>query len=200
MSYQTFPTTMQFGQSITRIPHFDTRIISYGGKVRQRISMSATAWYEIVCRFENITSTYADVLMAFFEARKGAFEAFYFQNPEEAWRATPWVGNTTYATGAIVRPTTINNRSYKVVTGGISAATEPHWPTNVNGSIADNYVIWRENTYTVTFAEDTINAEYFVYELYNFGTVRLIEVSDISSDVSIADSEQSQAAGKVTFT
>jgi hypothetical protein len=120
--------------------------------------------------------------MSFFEARKGAFEAFYFQNPEEAYRPTKWTPSTAYLTGAIIRPTVINDRSYKATTGGIShASSQPTWPTGVNGTVTDgtapNQITWTENTYLVTFAEDTLNAEYFSYTLYTLGEVRLIQVS-----------------------
>jgi hypothetical protein len=172
-----FPMTTPFSYSVTRIPHFDTRSINYGGKVRQRVSFSANPWYEIVCRFDNITDVIADGVMTFFEARKGSYEAFLLQNPEEAYRSTKWVPNTAYAVNSIRRPITINDHSYKVISGGVSATAEPSWTTTPNATVSDGSIVWAENTYLVTFAEDSMNAEYFTYAMYSMGEVRMIQVS-----------------------
>jgi hypothetical protein len=182
MPYATFPLTVRF-ESIVRIPHFDTRTTPFGGKSRQRVSLGSAPWYEIVGKIDPYTDpAVADTLMAFFEARKGSFEAFYFQNVEEAWRPVPWLPLTTYPVNAIVRPVTATDRSYKATVGGISSAAEPTWPITVNGTVSDgsspNVITWRENTYLVTFSDDILNAEYVEEMLYSFGEIRFIEASE----------------------
>ena len=77
--------------------------------------------------------------MDFFEARKGSFEAVYFQNPEEAYRPVWWLANTAYPKNSIVWPTTYTGRSYKASTGGTShATTQPTWPTSIIWPISTN--------------------------------------------------------------
>jgi hypothetical protein len=178
MSTQTFPTTIIFNYPFIKIPEFRTNIISYGNKVEQRIAMDSAARYSFSGTLARRDAASANQILAFFEARKGSCESFYLQSPEEALRGTTWAAGTVYTAGLIVRPTTINNRSYKCTVGGTShAATEPVWPTTVNGTVADNTVTWAENTYLVRFKEDSINQEYFRYMLYTFGVVKFIQVS-----------------------
>lgn len=50
--------------------------------------------------------------------------AFYPYTVEDDWEAS-----TTYALGAVVKPTTLNGLEYVCITAGDSDATEPTWPT-----------------------------------------------------------------------
>jgi hypothetical protein len=36
---------------------------------------------------------------------------------------------------------------------------------------------WKENTLTVRFAEDTLNMDYFQYNLYDLGQIEFVEVN-----------------------
>jgi hypothetical protein len=174
VTYQTFPTDIFFSK-VRRIPHFDTSFVGRG-KNEQRISWSADPQYEIAATLENFSEEDADRVMAFFEARRGAFEGFYFQNPEESFRGTTWQSLKAYSLKQIVRPIAINNRSYKVTIAGTSGVSQPTFPTTVNGTVADGTVTWRENTYLVRFKEDIINADYFSYQLYNLGEISFMEL------------------------
>jgi hypothetical protein len=127
-------------------------------------------------QFELLDPSEADEILAFFIARKGAYEAFYLQLLEEAYRSTVWTASTVYSVGDIVRPVTANGRSYKCTTGGTSGSSQPTWPTTFHGTVGDGSVVWTENSYLVRFEEDIINFDYFSYSLYNLGTLTFIEV------------------------
>jgi hypothetical protein len=178
MSYENFPTIIPWAYTIKRIPIFDTSIINYGNKVEQRIANAAEPRYKIVANFsKDIIDSKADEIMAFFEARKGSFGAFYLQNPEESYRGTIWQANHVYIIGNIIRPVTANGRSYKCTVAGTSHSSAPTFPTTPNGTVVDNTVTWRENSYLVRFEIDELNAEYFQYSFYRLGEITFLEVS-----------------------
>lgn len=172
---ETFPTSVLLSYPIIKTPVFETQIISFGGGLEQRIKKAPTPTYKFKCTLENAESGDAETVMLFFEARGGSYESFFFRNPEECYGNRVWVAETEYAVGQIVRPVVANGRSYKCTTAGISGSSEPTWPTTENGSVADGGAAWTENSYTVRFLEDEINAEYFNYHLYNFGTFEMVE-------------------------
>jgi hypothetical protein len=176
MSIQTFPTIPP-SYTLTKTPTFKTNIISYGNKVEQRIAMNEYPQYQFKIRFENLEIGSADQIMAFFEARKGSYEAFYFLNAEEIYRDNVWTRVTTYTLGQIIRPVTANGHSYKCTTAGTSGTSAPTFPTTLNGTVSDSGVVWTENTYLVRFHDDALNSEYFQYNLYNLNEITLIEVS-----------------------
>lgn len=160
-----------------RIPMFDTTILRYGSRVEQRLANLATPYHKFVVQVQIRTLTITNTILAFFVARKGSYEAFYFQNSEEAYGDRAWVANTVYAVGDIVRPTTANGRSYKCTTAGTShGSTQPTWPTTYHGTVADNTVTWTENSYLVRFEEDALNLEGVFRNLYDLGEITLIEV------------------------
>lgn len=53
-----------------------------------------------------------------------------------------WEGTTAYVLGDTVIPTTPNGFRYEVTTAGITAGTEPSWPTSIGSTVADGGVIW----------------------------------------------------------
>ena len=53
-----------------------------------------------------------------------------------------WLPNTTYAPYQYVQPTVENGYQYMVIDGGISASTEPTWPTTVNDTVSDGGIEW----------------------------------------------------------
>jgi hypothetical protein len=176
MSYENFPTT-KWSYSLIKIPFFDTTIIGYGNKVEQRIGNVSLPRYKFKAKFKRFTDEMADNIMAFFEARKGSLEAFYLQNPEEAYRKAAWQADHVYIIGNIIHPVTINGRSYKCTVAGTSHSSAPTFPTIPNETVADNTVTWRENTYLVRFEVDYINLEYFKYSFYDLGEITFLEVS-----------------------
>jgi len=171
----TFPTTVLLSYPVIKTPTFETLIIGYGGGVEQRIKLSPTPRYKFKCTLESKETSDAETVSLFFEARGGSYESFYFRNPEECYGDRAWKPSTTYAVGQIVRPTTANGRSYKCTTAGASGSGEPTWPVTENGTVNDGAAVWTENSYTVRFMEDEINAEYFNYYLFTFGAFELIE-------------------------
>lgn len=171
-------TIAQRLQRIVKTPTFRTTTINYGNKVEQRIANDSLPRYKFQCQFnEHLTDTVMDEIMAFFEARKGSYEAFYLSSLYEAYRPLIWTPATAYVAGNIRRPTTINGKSYRCTVGGTSHSSEPVWPTTVGGTVTDNTVTWKENTYLVRFESDLINAEYVHYNLATYGTINMIEVS-----------------------
>lgn len=178
MSYTTFPLNSQI-KSITRIPMFRTGIINYGNKVEQRYAKDSLPRHKFQIEFiAKISDANIDVLLAFFYARKGSFEAFYLQSIDEITRSLTWQPGTAYAAGSIVRPTVRNGHSYLCAIGGTShAANQPTWPTTENQTVVDNTVTWKENSYLVRFEQDLINVEYLHYLVATLGQLTLIEVS-----------------------
>lgn len=175
---ETFPTIIPWAYTVTRTPLFNTTIVNYGNKVEQRIANAGVPQYRFKLNFsKKIVDEKADEILAFFAARKGSFEAFYLQNPEEAYRSRKWKASTEYIYGDIVRPVTPNGRSYKCTVAGMSGGSEPAWPTAVGGTVVDGTATWKENTYLVRFEIDSVNAEYFQYSFYNLGEISLLEVA-----------------------
>lgn len=176
-----FPS-VRSSYSVVKVPQFQTLIVKYGNWVEQRRALQTNPNYKFTLQFELLDPSDADLILAFFVARKGAYEAFYLTNPEEAYRSSIWVAATTYSEGTIIRPITANGRSYKCTTAGISGNSEPTWPTTNNESVTDgtspNEVIWEENSYLVRFEEDMMNFDYFSYSLYNLGSISFIEVPE----------------------
>jgi hypothetical protein len=54
-----------------------------------------------------------------------------------------WRPNTVYAPGAFVRPSTATGFAYSTAGGGLSAATEPRWPTTIGDQRQDGSVTWQ---------------------------------------------------------
>lgn len=174
----TFPLNIPYAYSLVRIPNFRTVAIGYGNKIEQRLATQEDPQHLIKAKFASyIVPEMADEIYAFFMARKGAYEAFYLRNPEEAYRNVKWRSNYSYALNAIVRPVTANGRSYIVTVPGISGAVEPAWPTTPNGTVADGGVTWKENSYLVRFKEDLANFEYFAQQFYRIGEIDFLEVN-----------------------
>ena len=59
-------------------------------------------------------------------------------------RASFWAPTTAFIHGAVTLPTTKNGHRYVCEQGGITAATEPAWPTRNGATVTDGAVIWRE--------------------------------------------------------
>lgn len=55
-----------------------------------------------------------------------------------------WAASTTYSEGDIVIPTTRNGRRYRATTSGVSASSEPIWPTTDGETVVDNEVTFEE--------------------------------------------------------
>lgn len=177
MGLSSFPSVIS-SYSVIKTPQFDTRIIGYGGKTEQRISMQDDPRHTLKLKFEILIPSDLDLIEAFFRTCKGAYTAFYLPAPDEVYRSKIWAANTAYTANQIVRPTIVNGHSYKCTTAGTShATTEPTWTTTINGTNSDGTVTWTENTYTVRFKEDVINLDYFTYNLYNLGEIEFIEVA-----------------------
>lgn len=177
MSLSNFPSVIS-QYSVIKIPQYETRIIGYGGKTEQRLSMQDDPRLSLKLKFELLIPSDLDLIEAFFRTCKGAYTAFYLPAPDEIYGDKIWKANTAYTANQIIRPTTVNSHSYKCTTAGTShASTEPTWTTTINGTNSDGTVTWTENTYTVRFAEDVINIDWFTYALYNLGEIEFLEVT-----------------------
>jgi len=178
MSLSNFPS-VESNYSLIKTPIFDTKIINYGNKSEQRISLNDEPQYKIKLNFSNLSISDADLIQAFFITCKGRYTAFYLTSPDEPNRSAIWTPNTAYILNQIIRPIVANTHSYKCTVAGTShATTEPTFPTTVNTTIVDNEVTWTENTLTVRFSEDSLNMDYFQYNLYNLGQIEFIEVNE----------------------
>ena len=58
---------------------------------------------------------------------------------------TAWTAATSYAVGAIVRATTVQEFGlvFKCTTAGTSGASAPAWPTLIDGTTVDNTITWK---------------------------------------------------------
>lgn len=173
----TFPTSPR-PSAVIKVPSFATLIVNYGNTIEQRIQMNSVEQYQFELAFNPREVGSMDVFIEFFLARKGSYESFYFQNTAEAYRTVVWTQNTAYSVGDIVRPVTANGRSYKCTVAGTSGGSEPSWTTTVNGNTVDSGATWRENTYTVRFAQDMQKYEYFYRSLMNQGTITLVTCAE----------------------
>lgn len=176
MAYPVFPSVLNSYPTI-KTPVFRTRIISYGNKAEQRLAMDSEARNKLQVSYKLLTPADAEAIRRFFIARKGAFEAFWFTDVAEAYGAPARQASTAYSAGDIVRPETANGRSYRCTTAGTSGSGTPTWPTTEGGTVVDGGVTWTENSYLVRFEDDLINLEYFSYQLWNLGELKLIEVA-----------------------
>jgi prepilin-type N-terminal cleavage/methylation domain-containing protein len=61
--------------------------------------------------------------------------------------ASTWKASTTYTSGMLVQPTNPNGHTYICINGGVSAKTEPTWPTIEKDQVAEaaSTVTWQEN-------------------------------------------------------
>lgn len=79
-----FPTIKAPSYPLVRMPMFDTSVITYGNKTEQRISRQASERYRFKIRYKQLSSSDMTTLKDFFIARKGAFEAFNWTDPEDS--------------------------------------------------------------------------------------------------------------------
>ena len=62
----------------------------------------------------------------------------------------PWVLSTNYAIGNFRRPTSPNGLQYEVTAdAGLSATTEPTWPTSIGATVVDSGITWTARAYDV---------------------------------------------------
>lgn len=61
---------------LVKTPQFSTVIINYGAAVEQRISLEPNPRYKIKASLDALTAAQYQLVLDFFIARKGAFEAF----------------------------------------------------------------------------------------------------------------------------
>ncbi len=163
--------------SLTKIPTFRTHIIDYGNKSEQRISLDSEPQYKIKLTLNQKNSIDADLITAFFVACKGKYQSFYLKAEDETTRSATHSTCTIYSLNQIRRPSTPNTHSYKCIQAGTTGTLSPTFATAANATFSDGGVIWRENSYLVRFSEDTINADYFMLNLYKFGIVEFTEVN-----------------------
>lgn len=172
-----FPSNIISGYSLIKIPIFRTNVINYGNKVEQRVSFSGAVRWKFELNFEILPYIEANIIMDFYIARKGAYDAFWWANTEEAYRGITAARNTAYALNQIISPSTPNGRSYQCTVAGTTGGSEPTWPTTEAATVVDGGATWKENSYWVRFEVDEINIEYFSYQLYNYNRIAFIEVS-----------------------
>jgi len=83
---QTFSETPDFVYADEEV--FRTSISEMDDGSEQRGKRWATSRRRFVCNFMNRTTTEKDAIQDFFQARAGAYEAFYFTNPVDSTQYT----------------------------------------------------------------------------------------------------------------
>lgn len=177
MSTPVFPSGLVSEYGLIIGEEFRTLVIGYGGKTEQRIALDADGRKDLALVLLKKTPADIVLLSNFFRARKGKFEAFYIPNPGEAYGYPQWQPSTAYTVGEIVRPNPPNGRSYRCTVAGTTGGSAPTFTTTEGGTVVDGSVTWTENSYLVRFDLDRNELEYFQYQLWNAGQVKLIEVS-----------------------
>lgn len=56
---------------------------------------------------------------------------------------TEWVASASVSQGTLRTPIARNGYVYRAQVGGVSAASEPVWPTTLNATVIDGSVTWR---------------------------------------------------------
>lgn len=180
MGTQVFPSSIIPNFSISKTPMWQTLVINYGGKSEQRIALNSVAQHKFVLNFNVLEYNPSTDIMAFYNARQGAYDSFFLAYPEESRNAALWSSSTTYSTGHIIRSTlsTLSGHSYICISAtAINGGTVPTFTTVRNATFTDGGVVWKENSYKVRFETDEMNFEYFDYQLYSLGQISFLEVS-----------------------
>lgn len=75
---EVFPSSVApvYPASIT--PVWNTSVADFGNGAEQRNQRWLYAKYDVIQKYSHLTSTQAQTLWSFYQARKGAYEAFYF--------------------------------------------------------------------------------------------------------------------------
>ena len=151
------------------------------GKEQRRKKWSAPKHaYEITLRGR--TNTISDQVWSFYYARSGAFDTFYFKNPNE----NP---NTKVIGSGDSSNLNFNIPDYPLPSGAITLSTASfsytettHYTlTRSTGAVVFNQAPTGDLTCTynfchiVRFADDKLDRELFNYRLFNMG-IKLIEV------------------------
>ena len=173
-----FPENIKLRGAITKTPMYRTNIIEYGQGVEQRISLWKAPRHRFTLNLDVQDTSGADLILGFFNDRKGRFNNFWFRNTEETTGDRAWQPNTAYVVGDIIRPEPQNGRSYICTVAGTTGGTPPAWPTVEKSTTIDGTVTWAENSYLCRFDVDEINMGYFLHGLYGLGRVELMEVSE----------------------
>lgn len=91
-----------------------------------------------------------------------------------------WAMSTAYVIGDMVFPRIDNGHSYICTVTGLSASSEPTWPTGHNGTVVDNAATWQENS---LFYCDIEDADYtFGGETYTRNQIQLTEEGSQNTD------------------
>ena len=176
-----FPVNIPFSESVGH----NTLITKYeSGKEQRRKKWSVpkrTYSVELKAKTDIVTTQ----LWNFYNSRSGAFDTFYFQNPNE----NP-VSSEGFGTGNGVSTifnlvnSPIPSGSFTVTAAGVAKTETTDYTVNrLTGAITFNSAVASGEallaTYnfvrTVRFADDNLNRELFSYKLYN-GTLKLIQV------------------------
>lgn len=176
---------------LIKIPVFDTKIIDYNTGVEQRIKRRDTVKFRFKLNHNNITQDEAEGILDFFIQQRGAYTPFTFRDLSQSVSSLE-IGagddsTTTFQlkhTFADVDKNAAVVSSVNVWNAGSLQSDPLHYTTNNSGVVTFVSAPDSGNAitasfffdYVVRFAADEQNYEYFLHELFNQGTVELIEV------------------------
>lgn len=166
--------------------HWNTLVTKYedGKEQRRQKWSSPKRSYEVVLKAK--TDVESQQVWDFYNSRKGAFETFYFENPNESPVSAELVG-----TGNGVN-LSFNLDHYPLPSGGITTLSTPSFSytegdhytlTRSSGAIVFNIGAAPTGDLTadypfcriVRFTEDKLSRELFNFKMYNIG-IKFVEV------------------------
>jgi len=162
---------------------FNTLVTRYeDGKEQRRAKWSrAKGSYTVILRGR--TQTVAQQVWDFFTARQGAYDTFYFENPNENPVTNEIVGSgDSIITSFTLDHYPLPSGSITITADGVAKAeTTDYTLTRTTGAIefspAPSGIILGTYNFcrVVRFAEDKLTREQFTYQAFNVG-VQLVEV------------------------
>ena len=184
MSVEEFPVSVNipFREEL----QFNTLLTKYEDGKEQRRKKWSTPKRTYQIQLRGRTNTVMDQVWSFYNARSGAFDTFYFENPNESPVTGEIVGTSNGST------TQFGLDNFPLPSGGITSLTVGSitYTENINYTLARTtgvitFDVAPSGSQTITasypfcrivrFSEDNLDRELFNFKLYN-GSMGLVQV------------------------
>jgi hypothetical protein len=121
-----------------------------------------------------------------------------------SWLQAEWQAAHSYSVGAVVAKVADNGHQYRCTTAGTSGGSEPVWPTGHGATVADNGIVWTEDTYVADMWPDRFSTaspynvgEFNVFVHPNQMLITALVFACLYSDAGSAFHESATAEGVV---
>ena len=197
-----FPTAAQFGYSVHRVPNFSTRVATAasGREVTSPFYSKTLTSFELTFEglssdpagFQGLTPSGLQTVMGFFMARKGRYDSFRFQDPENYQVAGGYLGTgnaslvefpllrsiaTTYEMIDHVNAVTAVYLNGVLQSGGSYVVVNPS-SILFGTAVPSGVVVTADFTYyfVVRFTEDVQDYEEFLFRLHTLKSCKFKQV------------------------